>query len=126
MEEKYQEDIIKLFKKNDDEFCLPLTERGEEKVNKNKLSSYFRNLKIESNKGIYCLKNNKVIGFITFEKRDKISNKIKNYNLNNLTNYVTTIIVSKNHRRKGIAKNLYNKLFEISKKNNIKYVSTQT
>ena len=89
--DEYIDEIYNLIKKYDKEFVPPL-------LDINKL--YNQNFIIARDKN-----NNNLIGFLSY-----YNTEIQEVDCN----YITTIIVDKNYRRKGVAYSLYNEMFTLN------------
>ncbi len=111
--EPFKEKIREMLREYDKEFVPPLSTRkgtGQIKDLENQekshqgIQKYYQDVLTQDH--ILATKNEKLVGFLTFIHGFE-HKKIENYNP---ANYVSTILVEKEYRKKGVASKLYDKL----------------
>jgi len=112
-EEKYFSQIQKMLIEADDEFVPPLSSRFSttqkhlnfENKNNDGVFSYFNEMKKQ--RILLACEEGSIRGFISY-RENHVNDEIKE--LPNI--YISTVIVKKEHRGKGITAQLYKKLFD--------------
>jgi len=110
--ERQKNDVWELIKASDTEFVPPLSSRVDTtqtdlhgKSEKKEPTEYFESLLEQS--FVLSVEDGRVIGFLSFRPDHRLKNE---HGLDLICNYVSTIIVAKDQRRKGYTENMYRAL----------------
>lgn len=114
LQKAYQDDVWELLCASDKEFIPPLSERNSTtqqtftgvKAENSGLLEYFQHMLEQE--FILAIENDKVIGFISFIPDHNLNVEGKEYKCD----YVSTLVVSGQHRGRGLAGKMYQALFE--------------
>lgn len=120
LQESHLKDIWEMLCASDKEFVPPLSERNsttqqtfsKKKTDERGLTKYYKQLL--QYEFVLAIDKEKVVGFIAFIPNHLL--QIKNKEI--VCDYVTTIVVSSGFRGQGIARKMYNVLFENRKNKN--------
>ena len=111
--ELYADSIKALLKESDNDFLPPLSKRGStldksfsQSLNKNGILSYFEEMQKQEILGAFEEEN--LIGFVSY-RLNFTSDIITEENLPNI--YVSTLVLSKSARGRGLTKVMYSHLF---------------
>lgn len=118
----FDEDILSMLYEADEDFVPPLSARNSTTQKnlsavsdtENGVKSYFDELKKQ--KFMVCTEDNTLLAFVSY-KEDYINDEISEDFLPNI--YISTLIVKKEGRGKGITTSMYGVLFEKYKDRNI-------
>jgi len=121
-QEQYYDEILKMLTDADDEFFPPLSARNSTtqsdllsgEKSENGVLSYFEELKKQ--KFMVATEEGRLLAFVSF-KENYTNDEIKENNLPNI--YLSTLIVKKDARGRGITSKMYEKLFDAYKDVNV-------
>ena len=112
----HKEEVWRLVETGDKEFVPPLSSRHSTTQQtlafapaENSPTAYFNGLMEQ--KFILCIEDQKTVGFMSYIEDHLLTAGTVSY----VCDYVTTVIISPDHRNKGYAQKMYLKLFESGK-----------